>query len=139
MRSSGLSAADWGVITKYIEALQPLKHATVRLEGRGKAGKFRAIYKIILVFEYLLNELETLLLLYSNVDFNAHADAPEDHLTIDLKAAWRKANKYYVKLNRSPAYYAAVCLHLYYKFYCDNSWRDKAGWLNTANARFQLL
>jgi hypothetical protein len=30
-------------------------------------------------------------------------------------------------------------LHPYYKFYCDNSWRDKAGWLDTANARFQLL
>jgi hypothetical protein len=87
MRSSGLSAADWGVITEYIEALQPLKHATARLEGRGKAGKFGAIYEIIPVFEYLLNELETLLLPYSNVDFNAHADAPEDHLTINLKAA----------------------------------------------------
>jgi hypothetical protein len=58
---------------------------------------------------------------------------------INLKAAWRKANEYYVKLDRSPAYYAAVCLHLYYKFYCDNSWRDKAGWLDTANAGLQLL
>jgi hypothetical protein len=139
MRSTGLSAADWVVITEYIGALQPLKHATLRLEGRGKAGNFGAIYEIILVFEYLLNELESLILPYTNVDFNAHPEVPEDHLVINPKAAWRKANEYYSKLDQSPAYYTAVCLHPYYKFYCDNSWRDKAAWLDTANARFQLL
>jgi hypothetical protein len=87
MRSTGLSAADWVVITEYIGALQPLKHATLRLEGRGKAGNFGAIYEIILVFEYLLNELESLILPYTNVDFNAHPEVPEDHLVIDPKAA----------------------------------------------------
>ncbi|KAF7569907.1 hypothetical protein PtrM4_123220 [Pyrenophora tritici-repentis] len=50
-----------------------------------------------------------------------------DHLTINLKAAWRKADAYYLKLDDSPAYYVAVCLYLYYKHYCENSWADKAG------------
>jgi hypothetical protein len=122
-----------------MECLRPLKHATSRLEGRGKSGKFGAIYEIIPVFEYLLTSLETLALPYSYVDYNAHLEAPEDHLAINLKAAWRKANDYYNKLDQSPAYYAAVCLHPYYKFYCDNSWRDKVGWLDTANAAFQQL
>jgi hypothetical protein len=58
---------------------------------------------------------------------------------INIKAAWRKADDYYTKLDDSPAYYAAVCLHPYYKYYCDNSWRTKAGWLNAANAGFQQL
>ncbi|KAA8611567.1 hypothetical protein PtrV1_13443 [Pyrenophora tritici-repentis] len=49
------------------------------------------------------------------------------HLTINLKAAWRKADAYYLKLDDSPAYYVAVCLYLYYKHYCENSWADKAG------------
>ncbi|KAG9384238.1 Dimer-Tnp-hAT domain containing protein [Pyrenophora tritici-repentis] len=138
-RSTGLSAADWGVITEYMECLKPLKNATSRLEGRGKGGNFGAIYETIPVFEYLLSSLEALTLPYAHVNFNAHPEAPEDHLAINLKAAWRKANDYYDKLDRSPAYYAAVCLHLYYKFYCDNSWRDKVGWLDTANARFQQL
>jgi hypothetical protein len=139
MRSSGLSAADWGVITEYMECLRPLKFTTSRLEGRGKGGKFGAIYEIIPVFEYLLNAIESLALPYAHVDFDAHPEAPEDHLAINLKAAWRKANTYYEKLDQSPAYYAAVCLHPYYKFYCDNSWRDKVSWLDTANAGFQQL
>ncbi|KAI1522867.1 Dimer-Tnp-hAT domain containing protein, partial [Pyrenophora tritici-repentis] len=36
MRSGGLTAADWAVVTEYIDVLKPLKSATKRLEGRGK-------------------------------------------------------------------------------------------------------
>jgi hypothetical protein len=38
MRSTRLSAADWAVITEYIDVLKPLKLATKRLKGRGKGG-----------------------------------------------------------------------------------------------------
>lgn len=139
MRSSGLGAADWAVITEYIDLLRPLKYATERLEGRGKSGRFGAIYEIIPVFEYLLIELETRCTQYEHVDFNAHAEAPEDHLAINLKAAWRKANDYYTKLDDSPAYYAATCLHPYYKYYCEHSWHDKPGWLEGNNRAFRQL
>jgi hypothetical protein len=139
MRSTGLSSADWAVITEYIDCLQPLKNATERLEGRGKAGRFGALYEIIPVFEYLLGALEISAKPFEHVNFNAYAEAPEDHLAINLKAAWRKANEYYIKLDDSPAYYAAVCLHPYYKYYCDNSWAEKAGWIKAANASFQQL
>jgi hypothetical protein len=113
--------------------------ATERLEGRGKAGKFGAIYEVIPVMEYVLSSLETRTRPYSLIDFNVHAEAPEDHLAINLRAAWRKADGYYNKLDDSPVYYAAVCLHPYYKHYCDNSWADKAEWLNTAKVGFQRL
>ncbi|KAG9386679.1 Dimer-Tnp-hAT domain containing protein [Pyrenophora tritici-repentis] len=76
---------------------------------------------------------------FEHVDFNAHAEAPEDHLNVNLRAAWSKANDYYNKLDDSPAYYAAVCLHPYYKNYCDVAWADKADWLTSANASFQQL
>lgn len=127
------------MITEYIDLLRPLQHATERLEGRGKSGKFGAIYEVIPVFGYLLAELETRCRQYDDVDFNAHAEAPEDHLAINLKAAWRKADEYYSKLDDLPAYYAAVCLHSHYKHYCKNSWADKAGWLDTNNAAFRQL
>jgi hypothetical protein len=139
MRSGGLVADDWAVITQYIDALKPLKHATKRLEGRGKSGRFGAIYKIIPVFEYLLGLLETIATPYEAVNFNASTNAPKDYLPINIKAAWRKANEYYTKLDDSPAYYAAVCLYPYYKYYCNNSWRTKARWLDAANAGFQQL
>jgi hypothetical protein len=138
MRSTGLTAADWAVITEYQDCLEPLKLATERLEGRGKAGKFGAIYEIIPVFEYILGALEARTRPFERVDFNP-TDAPEDHLIIDLRAAWAKANKYYEKLDDSPAYYAAICLHPYYKYYCDNSWANKPEWLTLANAGFQRL
>jgi hypothetical protein len=37
------------------------------------------------------------------------------------------------------AYYAAVCLSPYYKYYCDNSWANKPEWLTAAKADFQRL
>ncbi|KAA8613238.1 hypothetical protein PtrV1_12146, partial [Pyrenophora tritici-repentis] len=95
--------------------LEPLKEATKRLEARGKAGRFGAIYEVIPVFEAVL------------------AVAPEDHLPINLRAAWAKLNAYYTKLDESPAYFAATCLHPYYKNYCENSWRDKPSWLEANN------
>jgi hypothetical protein len=138
MRSPGLSAADWAVITEYQDCLEPLKLATEKLEGRGKAGKYGAIYEVIPVFEYVLAQLEARTGQYEHVDFN-QLDAPEDHLAINLSAAWAKANTYFSKLDRAPAYYAATCLHPYYKFYCDNSWADKPDWLSTATSNFQRL
>jgi hypothetical protein len=86
MRSTGLTAADWAVITEYQDCLQPLKLATERLEGRGKAGKFGAIYELILVFEYVLSALEARTRPYEQVDFN-YTDAPEDYLHVNLRAA----------------------------------------------------
>jgi hypothetical protein len=139
MRSTGLTTADWAVITEYIDLLRPLKYASKRLEGRGKSGKFGAIYEVIPVFEFLLCELETRCNQYKHVDYNAHAEAPEDQLAINLRAAWRKANEYYSKLDDSPAYYTAVCLHPYYKHYCNNSWADNARWLDINDAAFRQL
>jgi hypothetical protein len=101
MRSGGLTAADWATITQYIDALKPLKHATERLEGRGKRGKYGAIYEVILVMEYLLSSLEAIAAPYEHVDFEAN-EAPEDHLPINIRAAWRKANSYYNKLDNTP-------------------------------------
>jgi hypothetical protein len=138
MRSDGLTAADWAVINEYIQVLQPLKEATKRLEARGKSGRFGAIYEVIPVFEAVLSVYEQLLKAYDNVDHD-EADAPEDYLPINLRAAWAKANNYYAKLDNSPAYYAAVCLHPYYKHYCENSWRDKPAWVESGNSSLRLL
>jgi hypothetical protein len=47
--------------------------------------------------------------------------APTDHLHINLRAAWNKANAYFNKLDDSLVYYAVTCLHPLYKYYCENS------------------
>ncbi|RYO04899.1 hypothetical protein AA0121_g12589 [Alternaria tenuissima] len=119
--------------------LKPLQIATKRLEDRGKASSFGAIYEVLPVFEYLLRNLEELAQPWIDVDFNAHNEAPEDHLHINLRAAWKKADAYYNKLDDSPIYYAATCLHPLYKYYCENSWSEKPEWIEAANKGFQRL
>jgi hypothetical protein len=58
---------------------------------------------------------------------------------MNLRAAWKKAKSYYNKLDDSPVYYAATCLHPYYKYYCENAWENKTGWLRKADEGFQEL
>jgi len=135
MRSTGLTAGDWHVIAQYIHVLQPLKDATMRLQGRGKSGRHGALYEVIPTFEHVLRYYEDLVEEYQEVDFN-EMDAPENYLIINLKAAWIKAQKYWEKIDDSPAYYAATTLHPYLKNYCDNAWRDRSEWLANSNARF---
>ncbi|KAA8616519.1 hypothetical protein PtrV1_09820 [Pyrenophora tritici-repentis] len=139
MRQGGLAANDWATITEYQNCLKPLKIATKRLEGRGKVGSFGAIYEVLPVFEYILRNLEELAQPWIDVNFNAHNEAPEDHLHINLRAAWNKADAYYNKLDDSPVYYAATCLHPLYKYYCENSWSEKLEWIEAANKGFQRL
>ncbi|KAF7574084.1 Dimer-Tnp-hAT domain containing protein [Pyrenophora tritici-repentis] len=139
MRSDGLGAADWAVITEYMDVLKPLKTATERLEGRGKSGGSGSIAEVIPVFEYLLSYYEQRVNSYAAVDYNAHPEAPEDHLATNLRAAWAKADDYYSKLDDSPAYYAATILHPYYKHYLDKVWSDKPDWIATNNSSFRAL
>lgn len=139
MRTNGLTAHDWAVITEYMDALKPLKMATKRLEGRGKKGGFGAIAEIIPVFEYLFNYYEDRVKIYEAVNYNEHDEAPEDHFVINLKAAWAKANDYYEKLDDTPIYYTATLLHPYYSTYCEQVWADKPDWLEANNSAFRAL
>ncbi|PVH91064.1 hypothetical protein DM02DRAFT_476686, partial [Periconia macrospinosa] len=56
------------------------------LEGRGASGRFGAIHEIIPTFEAILKAYENLSKQYNFVNFN-EADAPEDHLVINVRAA----------------------------------------------------
>jgi hypothetical protein len=81
--------------------LRPLKLATKRLKGRGKGVKgadddvnsppkysrYGAIAKIIPVFKYILTYYEQRVKAYKAVNYNAHEEAPEDYLLINLRAA----------------------------------------------------
>ncbi|PZD22238.1 Dimer-Tnp-hAT domain containing protein, partial [Pyrenophora tritici-repentis] len=122
-----------------MDVLKPLKTATERLEGRGKSGGSGSIAEVIPVFEYLLSYYEQRVNSYAAVDYNAHPEAPEDHLATNLRAAWAKADDYYSKLDDSPAYYAATILHPYYKHYLDKVWSDKPDWIATNNSSFRAL
>jgi hypothetical protein len=138
VKTGGLVATDWAVVTEYIDVLRPLQEATMCLEGRGKAGAFGALYEVFPTFEAILGQYESIAQTYEAVDYNAE-DAPEDHLAINVRAAWKKLNEYYNKLDDSPYYYAATSLHPYYKAYFRQSWRDKPDWIARGEAGLQQL
>jgi hypothetical protein len=117
--------------------LSPLQSAAKRLEGRGKSGRFGAIAEVIPVFEYILSYYEQRVKAYEAVDYNAHDEAPKDHLATNLRVAWAKASEYYTKLDDSLAYCAAIILHPYYRAYCDAVWGDKPDWLFANNCNFR--
>jgi hypothetical protein len=74
-------------MTQYIETLKLLKFTTLRLKGCSKAGNFSAIYKVILVFKYLLTNFKVLITLYKHINYNAYSKALKDYLAINIKAA----------------------------------------------------
>lgn len=139
MRSDGLTAGDWQVVTEYMDVLRPLKECTKRVKGRGGQGNFGSIAEIIPVFEYLLGVLESRLQTYDDICHDAHDEAPEDHLAINLRAALIKAREYYNNYDLSPAYYTSTILHPRYKNYCDTAWADNLDWLELNNHNFQSL
>jgi hypothetical protein len=134
MRSDGLRAADWAVITEYMDVLKLLKTATEHLEGCGKCGGFGSISEVIPVFEYLLLYYKQRVNSYAAVDYNAHPEAPKAHLATNLHAAWAKADGYYSKLDDLPADYAATILYPYYMHYRDKVWSDKPDWIAANNS-----
>jgi hypothetical protein len=75
---------------------------------------------------------------YEDVDYTP-VDAPKDHLAINSKAAWAKLSNYFSKLDKSPVFYAACCLHPHFKRYCARSWREKPEWLALGERGFRQL
>jgi hypothetical protein len=118
--------------------LRPLKFATKHLEGCSTYKQFGSLAEVIPIFETILSSYMERVESYSGVSYDKPG-TPEDHIAINLRAAWVKANEYLVKLDDSPTYYAATSLHLTYKNYCGNAWRDKPEWLAAARLAFQTL
>jgi hypothetical protein len=56
------------------------------LEGRGKHGRHRAIWEVLVTFEWLLDELEALKDRLKDVDYDDPA-APKDYLKLNVNLA----------------------------------------------------
>ena len=93
---------------KYVEFLKPLEEATHRLEGKGKSGRFGALYEVIPTFDSILALYEAEKDRLSEVDYEIE-DALEDHYKTSINLGWEKLSKYWDKLDESPAYYALFC------------------------------
>ncbi|KAF2679823.1 hypothetical protein K458DRAFT_313478, partial [Lentithecium fluviatile CBS 122367] len=54
------------------------------------------------------------------VNFNKN-NAPKNYFIINIRLAYKKLLKYYLKLNNLPAYFIATSLYSYYKYYFKNA------------------
>jgi hypothetical protein len=138
VKNGGLSSNDWQVIVEYIGFLKPLEDATRRLQGRGKSGRWGAIWEVIPTFDSILQLYEDEKNRLDEVDYNVDW-APEAHFKTNINLGWNKLRKYWEKLDDSPAYYAAVLLHPSYKLYCANAWAGKPVWLAKLHSMFESL
>ena len=139
--AGGLTTYDWTVITEYIKLLEPLKEATKLLEGRGNAGLHGAIWEIIPTFDWLLTELEQHKerLVHASTASYPDQDPMEDHLVINVNAAWSKLNEYFTKLDATPVYYAATVLNPATKNFCASAWQDRPEVLRKSDRMFTEL
>lgn len=89
-------------------------------EWCGKHGSFAAIAEIMLVFVLSLNCYEVRVESYGTVNYNAHDEALEGHISTNLDAAWVKV-KYYDKLDDTVIYYTVTLPRPYYAIYCEQA------------------
>jgi len=75
--------------------LRPPKLATKCLEGRGTYKRFSSLAEVISVFETILSCYEERVESYSGFNYD-EPGVPEDHIAINIRAAWAKANEYFV-------------------------------------------
>ncbi|KAH8621934.1 hypothetical protein IG631_23329 [Alternaria alternata] len=134
IRSGGLSASDWATITEYQNCLELLKFAKKRLEGRNDSSSFGAIYMrcyrslniycaawrnlrsrtLTAILALIQRRPKVIITPYST--YSSLMVDCTNHFHSNLRAAWHKASDYYNKLDDSPIYYPATCLHPYYKY-----------------------
>ena len=162
-----LTVSDWSVVKQYLAILKPLKEATVTLQGH-IGGKCGSIWQVLPVYEQLLNHFEEQVRLYpikeqlkepdshsiSDTSFSqtmpdvssqlaslpANQTTGEHHFAVNIKLAWSKLNDYYLKLDNSPVYVAAVVLHPRFKWrHLDKAWAQRPEWLKAAKRSFNSL
>ena len=121
-----------------MEILSPFKEAISLVEGRGKASKHSAIQEVIPTFNQLLRVFKEKkdYITKAIIEDYPNQEVIEDYFIINLNAAQVKLNDYYLKLNNTPVYYAAVLLYPYFKRFCQNAQKDRPNQIISGNIIF---
>jgi hypothetical protein len=138
-----LSEKDWAVIELMEKVLVDFEEALRMLEGDGqkrlrKGGRVESygnMWDVASTYEFLMDRLE---------EWKSTAEGYPDpeHFKININLGWDKLNKYYTKLDESPAYYASAVLHPFSRWgYFENTWTDQEQlpWLHKAKQLVKSL
>lgn len=111
-----LTGEEWTQLRQIAEVLKAFEITTKRLEGNAKEGRFGAMWEGLPCVEYLLHHLEEMKVKYTANTF----------ISESVNSAWQKLEQYYVMMDDSDVYAAALMLTPRYKFhYFDRQWRGK--------------
>jgi len=138
---SQLTANDWKVIELFVDVLQDFEDILLRLEGdgqlrlrkKGRIDSYGNIWEVLPAYEFLLAQLE-------KWKKTAERYPDPEHFKININLAWKKLEEYYMKLDDTPLYYAAVVLHPQMKWeWFEWYWRHRPDWIQTARQKVQEL
>jgi hypothetical protein len=137
-----LTDNDWIVFGHFEDLLSSFEDTLKILEGDGQIrlrtkgfeGSYGNVWQVLHGFEFLLGRLEE----YKQVA----SDFPDPaQFQISVNLAWSKLNDYYMKLDETPVYYAALALHPTYRWKAiEKLWsghKDSRQWLDKAKHLLQ--
>jgi hypothetical protein len=123
MQADSLSAEDWAVLTNIHHFLRFFHQATLATEGHAAT-----LERVLSTMEFLLEQLETGKLEYSN----------DSYIGPCINSAWSKLDKYYGLTERSSVYIATMVLIPFQKWtWIEDNWAPD--WIRTAKASVQDL
>jgi hypothetical protein len=129
-----LDDTEWKVFETFAELLTVFEDAVKTLEGdgmlrkrkKGWVGSYGNPWDVIIGYEFLLGTLE------KYKEMAATLPAPE-HFRININLGWEKLEKYYLLLDETPIYYAALALHPAYRWdYFEEQWERHPDWVAKA-------
>jgi hypothetical protein len=120
LKGDMLDPEDWEELRHFEELLQPFERATKRLEGNAYNGTHGALWEVIPTMDYLFIKLKKHA---DEVTENPHLFT--DHYQACLDHGFFKLRDYFIKIDETPYYAAAVALHPYKRFtYFEDAWQN---------------
>ncbi|KAJ6439017.1 putative AC transposase [Purpureocillium lavendulum] len=136
-----LTDADWDALSRLKDILAMFDACLLRLEGDGQVrlrkgeveAQYGIIWQVAIAYKFLLATLE-------KAKLEAEDRPKPSYYSSCVNSAWAKLNKYYVKLDETPVYYAATVLHPGIKWaFLSTAYAGRQDWLCKARELVQAL
>ena len=136
--NDNLSSDDWFVLTEYKRILEPIWEATMMLEGDAVNGRNGAIWEVLPVYEFILEQFYDL-----DEQYKKYPGENAQNFHTSLQLGIQKLDDYYWLLDETPAYLAAVVLHPQLKWqWIEKIWGKKKNgkkWIHAGRAAVEDL
>jgi len=161
-----LSTNDWNVLARTRDVLQPFYDLTLMLQGRASNARHGSMWEVLPAIDFLLNRLESKSTEYG-IELSDTAETtqakqakkptkkgkgavqkPSDEceatdiaqISTCINNCWTKLRKYYMLMDRSPVYAAAIVLNPEHKLdYFKSNWEEFPDWIQQTEKNVEDL